>query len=402
MSLDNVAAVGGSEQIVTPITDIAVHIPGGDGPLSVRDAVRSLADWRRKSVAGADGVDGAQNTTGQEAGAPSATADPAAQAAVAAQAAKPQSDPAQAGDDTGDRRDPPGETASQDAEVERRQAAETLPPVEPPRSWSKEDKELFTGLPRDTQERLAERERSRDSDFSRRQQEATERAKALEAERGKVEQARGQYEQALPILLSNLQSAYSGEFADVRTMDDVQKLAVSDPIRYTQWDAAQKRMAAVHQEIVSSQQRQMIEREQLLNHYRAREAELFAEKAPEFSDPVKAKQLMDGAVTVLRDLGFQDQELGEMWRGERDISIHDHRLHLLLRDGIKWRDANARAKSVQAAKVPPVQRPGVAQPKGAAREAELANLTKQLDNSRGNNQLRAAAALVAARRRAAG
>src|SRR5262249_29178395 len=37
-------------------------------------------------------------------------------------------------------------------------------PIEPPRSWTKEDKELFTSLPRATQERIAERERSRESD----------------------------------------------------------------------------------------------------------------------------------------------------------------------------------------------------------------------------------------------
>jgi hypothetical protein len=40
---------------------------------------------------------------------------------------------------------------------------EGLPPIEPPRSWTKEDKELFASLPRATQERLAERERSRQS-----------------------------------------------------------------------------------------------------------------------------------------------------------------------------------------------------------------------------------------------
>ena len=47
-------------------------------------------------------------------------------------------------------------------------------PIEPPRSWTKEDKELFTGLPRATQERLAERERSREGDFLRRQNEAAD------------------------------------------------------------------------------------------------------------------------------------------------------------------------------------------------------------------------------------
>src|SRR5205807_8024258 len=52
-------------------------------------------------------------------------------------------------------------------------------PIEPPRSWTKEDKELFTGLPRATQERLAERERSREGDFLRRQNEADRKSTRL-------------------------------------------------------------------------------------------------------------------------------------------------------------------------------------------------------------------------------
>jgi hypothetical protein len=46
--------------------------------------------------------------------------------------------------------------------------AET-PSIEPPRSWSKEDKELFNTLPPETQQRVAERERARESDFLKRQ-----------------------------------------------------------------------------------------------------------------------------------------------------------------------------------------------------------------------------------------
>jgi len=395
MSLDNVAGIAGNEQSPAPVSDTAVHTAGGDGPLSIRDAARSVIDWRRKSAAGkAAKSPNDQSNLGQDASAQStqsaASLDPTTQ-----------SDPARAGDDAGGE-SLPGETQSQDAVVDPRIKSGEQPPIEPPRSWSKEDKELFKALPRETQERLADRERSRDSDFSRRQQEATERAEALEAERSLAEQARGQYEHALPILLSNMQAAHNGEFADIQSMDDVQKLAVNDPIRYTQWDAAQKRLAAVHREVAAVQEQQAVEQAQRLQHYRMREAELFAEKAPEFADPVQSKKLMDGAVTVLRDLGFQDQELGELWNGNRNISIHDHRLHLLLRDGIKWRDASAKARTVTARQVPPVQRPGAAQPKGALREAELQNLNKQLDNSRGNNAIKAAAALLAARRRAAG
>jgi hypothetical protein len=45
-----------------------------------------------------------------------------------------------------------------------------------------------------------------------------------------------------------------------------------------------------------------------------------------------------------------------------------------------------------------VQRPGTAPPRGAAREAEMQSLNKQLDSAHGMDALRAAAKLVATRR----
>ena len=376
MSTETTSTTGAN---TAPASDVAVHVAGGEGPLSVADAARSVIDWRRKSAAGENEP---KTNSGDNAAAADAPVEPAQESAQA-DAAPLETEAT-------------GETESQDA------AAEKLPTIDPPRSWSKEKTAIWSTLDRATQEYLVEHDREVSKGVRNAQNEAAERARALQAEHAQVQQARAQYEQALPILLQNLQSTYSGEFADVRTMDDVQKLAVTDPIRYTQWDAAQKRMAAVQQEIVASSQRQMAERNQLLNAYRQREAELFAEKAPEFADPVQSKKLMDAAVTTLHDLGFQDQELGEMWRGERDISIHDHRLHLLLRDGIKWRDAQtqAKAKSAQAKPVPPVQRPGVAQGANAAREAQFKALNQQIDKSTGNNAIRAAAKLIAERRRA--
>ena len=131
-----------------------------------------------------------------------------------------------------------------------------LPPIEPPRSWTKEDKELFTSLPRETQERIAERERSRESDFLRRQNEAADKLKGLTAKEQAVEQARQQYEAALPILLENLQGAMAGEFADIKTMADVQKMASEDWPRYIRWDAQQKQIAVVKQELSAAEARQ--------------------------------------------------------------------------------------------------------------------------------------------------
>ena len=137
------ALSGGSEQ--QPVTQITVD---GEGTLSVTEAARALAGARHKQK------DQAQPSEPREGAAPHEVAQ--------------ESTPAQAGNDVGELLAPPGETERADP------AASELPPIEPPRSWTKEDKDLFTSLPRDTQQRIAERERSREGDFSRRQQEAAE------------------------------------------------------------------------------------------------------------------------------------------------------------------------------------------------------------------------------------
>jgi hypothetical protein len=150
---------GQSSNAQSPIT--VAPAPAGDGPMDARAAARSLASWRRDRDRQDDtSKDQPQLRAGAE--------------GVAPQEPAQESIPAQAGRDAGEREAPPGETESADPAAESRPEAGTEPPIEPPRSWTKEDKELFTSLPRATQERIAERERSREGDFNRRQQEAAE------------------------------------------------------------------------------------------------------------------------------------------------------------------------------------------------------------------------------------
>lgn len=277
-----------------------------------------------------------------------------------------------------------------------------VPPIERPRSWAKEHDEHWKALPRETQEYLSEQASQASAEVRRSQNEAAEKLKGLSAKEQAVEQARQQYESALPILLNNLQSAMAGEFSDIRTMADVTRLANEDFARYIRWDAQQKQVAAVQQEVATAQQRQVTEKSTKLQDFMKQEAALFAEKAPEINDPAARTKLMDASVNVLKDLGFKDEELGKLWRGEQDISIHDHRLHLLIRDGVRWQEAQQKARTATAKPVPQVQRPGVAPNKGAALQVEVQALTKKLDNARNSNEgARIAAQLIAAQRRAA-
>jgi hypothetical protein len=355
--------------------------PSKEGALSVADAARSLIDWRRKQSA-----EDRRQTTDE--GARDATADrqmeSAADEAGDAAAAENQQPPRET-----ESAEPPAAAGLKPAPIEA--------PIEPPRSWTKGEQERFKSLPRETQEYLSVREQERDREFRRSQNETAEQRKALEAERQKAEQARAQYESALPQLLETLAQQQAGEFSDIKTMADVEKLARDDWPRYLQWDLAQKRIAAVQQQVIAARERQAQETHAKFAEYARREDTLFAEKVPDMGDPEKALRLQQQALAVLKDFGFGEEELGRSWNGQGDLSLRDHRVQLLVRDAILWRDAQAKAKAAATKPVPPVQRPSAATTQPAAREQELQNLSRRLDQT---GSLKDAAALLRARRAA--
>ena len=206
------------------LTDIVERVAGGEGPMTARAAAHSLIDARNKQAARERKGQDNQDTDGE------AARDGAALAEQSSLGAEPGNG---AGPDSA-----PGETQGSDQAA----SPEDAPPIAPPRSWTKEDKELFKGLPRETQERLVERERSREGDFLRRQNEAAEKLKGLSAREQAMEQAKRQYESALPALLQSLQEQ-AGEFADIHSLADIERVAREDWPRYVRWDAQQKKIA---------------------------------------------------------------------------------------------------------------------------------------------------------------
>jgi hypothetical protein len=356
-----------------PEMDIVERVAGGDGSLSARDAANSLADARHKQ--------GARERRDQE--------NEDAQARDDAASAPHGSNP---GDVPGNGAGPetvPGETQGDDL-------AEA-PSIDPPRSWTKEDKELFKGLPRETQERLVARERSREGDFLRRQNEAAEKLKDLTAREQVAEQAKRQYETALPTLLQSLQLQQAGEFADVQSLTDIERLARDNWPRYVLWDAQQKRIAAVQTQMNAALARQAQESQTHWSSFTREQDALLLERAPELGQKGEMAKIAQSGADMLKDIGFNDQELAELWNGRQGLSLRDHRMQLLIRDGVRYRDAQAAAKAAAQRPVPQVQRPGAAAPRGAEADARISALNSKLEAS-GN--LRDAAALLIAQRQA--
>ena len=275
---------------------------------------------------------------------------------------------------------PPEEATGETQEVDP-EKPETAPPIiEPPKSWSREARERWSNLDPDTQQYLLERDRQDSTAVRKAQNEAAEKAKAVEVERQAVVQARQQYESALPVLMQRLQSGIQGEFADIRTMDDVTRLAKDDWPRYIQWDAQQKQLEAVQKELAMAQQRQQNEQSRSWQSFAAKEDELFAEAVPEMKDEVKGPALKTKALKVLRDLGFTDDELrGSYETGEAKLSLRDHRLQRLILDATKFRTAQTAKPAAKP--VPPVQRPGTAGTRESRGEQNVRSLQQVFEQT---------------------
>lgn len=364
MSDTHVAPGSGAEAIVSvPVTTPAV---ADNSPISATEAARQLAAFRWKR----DNPEAAKPEP--------ASAEPAAQPTELAET--------------------PTDAQAQPDPVETTETPDpALPSIEPPRSWTKEEKEEFLTYPREAQEKIARREQERDAAIRRSQNEAAEQRKAIEAEKVQAEKVRQEYEAKLPALLQTLQEAQAGQFADIKTQADVVKLAQDDPFRYLQWDAHQKQVAAIHQQASEAQQRQAQEWQQQWSKFAEREDKLTAERIPELADPVQKQKVQEGAITYLKEIGFQESELASAWNGQASLSLRDHRVQGLIRDAVKYREAKAGIAKAPPKPVPTVQKPGVARAPANAQAAEIEALEAKFAKT-GNPK--DGAALLNARRRA--
>lgn len=253
------------------------------------------------------------------------------------------------------------------------------PAIEPPRSWSKEEKERFSQLPRETQEYLTRRETERDTALRRGQNETAQARQAVETERAAVDSMRKQYEAALPALLQQLQQQQMGEFADIRTQQDVDNLARTDWQRFALWQAHRMKVDAINQEMNNNFQRQQTEYVQRWNSFAQNEDVKFAAQATEMNNPEQAHKIATAAVTLLRDTGFTDDDLNKLWSGQASVSLRDHRMQLIIRDAALYRQAKANAQT-RKANLPPSRtvRPGTPAERASDRQTELSALENRL------------------------
>jgi hypothetical protein len=255
-----------------------------------------------------------------------------------------------------------------------------LPPLDPPRSWTKAEQERFRTLPRETQEYLHQRETDRDREVRRNQNETAEKLKAISAREQEIDKVRQEYEAKLPALVQALQDVQAGQFSDIKSMDDVTRLANEDPFRYLQWQAHQQKLLTINHESEKAKERELKERMSNWAQYVQLENAKAAEANPELADPEKAKKLQGDALELLKDKGFTAQELGGFANGEK-VSLMDHRIQSLILDGVKYRQALKAPSKAVPPTVPPVQKPGVAKPAGSAAAERIQALQQTFERN---------------------
>ena len=243
--------------------------------------------------------------------------------------------------------------------------ADTEPPVvEPPRSWSNADKEVFAQLPPEAQAVIARRESERDKAFSQKTQEIAQHRQALEATFGEIQNERQSYAKNLEQLLF-VAAPEAQKFAQI----DWQRLASEQPAEYVRLtaerDALRGRIGGIQQELQRVQQQAQQAQAQQFAALRQAEMVKLVEALPEFGDAEKGPKLAADMRQWLQRKGFRDDEIGQ---------VIDHRALLVVNEAMladRARSARQAAETKRNTNAPAVQPPGAGRQRSDTRAAQV-------------------------------
>jgi hypothetical protein len=257
--------------------------------------------------------------------------------------AGPEEEPAPSDDEDDQTTEPV--SGDEDAETDHQR-------VEPPTSWSLDDKAVFQQLPPEAQAVIARRESERDKAFHQKTEEIAEHRRAIQATIGEIQQERQSYAQNLQQLLF-VAAPEAQKFADINW----QQLASEQPAEYVRLsaerDALRGRVAGIQAEI--QRVTQQAQQQQLYHWHEVRQAEQarLIEAMPEFGHAEKGPRLAGDMRQWLQKHGFSEQEIGQVI--DHRVILVAHKAMLADRAAEARRAAETKRTSPPAA---PVQPPG--------------------------------------------
>lgn len=203
-----------------------------------------------------------------------------------------------------------------------------------------------------TKEQIAEAHKGylRQQDYTRKTMEVAEQRKAADAEAQQARAQRDQYADNLRQILA------VNKHHDQESQKWTPETVMEDPVGYQLFTLAAGQRAQQSAEAQAQLQQieglQKQEQERAQHDYRMEQQQKLLAKLPEWADPVKAKAEAPKIKQYLAGEGFEEAEIGQ---------INDHRLILMAREAMKYRELMAKAKdtALKVAKAPAkVEAPG--------------------------------------------
>ena len=309
---------------------------------------------------------------------------------------EPTDEPVLDASDLIDTDDEPVEEVAEDEPGEADEPAEEAPKIDPPHSWSKDEKDAFAKLPPEHQTIIARRESERDKFVQQKSVEAAQtRDRVANEARDIIVRMHEDHAQKL--------TAYAQMFTPQQP--DQRLLYSQNPDDVTLYhrqkaafDAGVDQQQQLHQQIAQAQAAANSAREQSQQVERASDAQRLQDQLPEWFDPSSGPKLKQELQSIGAELGYPTELMAEA--SSTDI--------IALKKAAEWKaDAEKyraligkKMEAVRAAKnLPRMTRPGAAPSKGQA-TAKTADRREQALESFGQTRSGdAAAALLLQRTR---
>jgi hypothetical protein len=271
------------------------------------------------------------------------------------------------------------EDAAEPDEPEEEPEEPEAPAIQPPASWSKEDKAAFAAMPPEAQEIVTRRETERDRFLQSKAQEAAQTRSQVENE------ARAAVAQLSQQAASQLQQ-YAEQFVPQRP--DPAMLQYDPQGFYAaqgQYEATLAQRQQAQQQAAQYEQQAMAHNEAIRQAEHQSEIATLRDQFPEWSDPEKGPAYQQKLTSVGLELGYSAAHLNEA-RAIDILAMRKVSEITAERDSLKAQlDTLNKAKmvNVRAAKdLPRVTKAGAPQPASVSSKAEMAELRASMQ--RGN------------------
>jgi hypothetical protein len=185
------------------------------------------------------------------------------------------------------------------------------------------------------------------------------------------------------------------EFNDVKQLANqigeqaaLEKLAQTDPQRFAKFMEVDTRFRQAQAELQRIRQQQAEAHSQAYAQNYRRFAEqhdkaveqIIPEMAPG-ADPRARMALQQGAMDLLKEAGYSNEELHQAWTGGGTFYLRDARAQKIIADAVRYRLGQQKMKEAVKAPHPEVQRPGVRQPQSTYSDQTIASHNKALSSS---------------------